>query len=128
MLGTASANPEIHREFIASKSPDAGGIEEEVAAIGSDAATEKAMTVFPKKDGAPFLWDYQLKGFFKDSCSALARVPNTKSNKLKAFRKVIDGTIKCPCHLAIGQEATAVGFCHHLRPTDRAIVVLPGVT
>jgi pyruvate dehydrogenase E1 component alpha subunit len=29
------------------------------------------------------------------------------------------GHIKCPCHFAIGQEATAVGVAHHLRPTDR---------
>lgn len=93
MLGTASSNPEIHREYVASKAPDAKDIEEEVAAIGADAVAEKAMTIFPKQDGLPFVWDYQIRGFFKDSCSALARVPGTKSNKLKAFRKVIDGII-----------------------------------
>jgi TPP-dependent pyruvate/acetoin dehydrogenase alpha subunit len=27
--------------------------------------------------------------------------------------------IRCPCHLAIGQEAPAVGVALHLRPTDR---------
>jgi TPP-dependent pyruvate/acetoin dehydrogenase alpha subunit len=30
------------------------------------------------------------------------------------------GVIRCPCHLAIGQEAAAVGVAMHLRPTDRA--------
>jgi pyruvate dehydrogenase E1 component alpha subunit len=30
------------------------------------------------------------------------------------------GVIKCPCHLAIGQEAAAVGVAMHLRPHDRA--------
>ena len=93
LLGTASSNPEIQREFIASKSPDATTIEDEVAAIGVDAAVEKSMTVFPRENGQPILYDYQFKGFFKDSCSALARVPGTVSNKLKAYRKVIDGTI-----------------------------------
>ena len=29
------------------------------------------------------------------------------------------GDVKCPCHFAIGQEATAVGVAAHLRPTDR---------
>jgi pyruvate dehydrogenase E1 component alpha subunit len=29
------------------------------------------------------------------------------------------GEVKCPCHFAIGQEATAVGVAQHLRPTDR---------
>ena len=33
---------------------------------------------------------------------------------------VADGTIRCPCHLAIGQEAAAVGVAMHLRATDRA--------
>ncbi len=32
---------------------------------------------------------------------------------------VEEGLIKCPCHFAIGQEATAVGVAYHLRPTDR---------
>lgn len=29
------------------------------------------------------------------------------------------GVIKCPCHLAIGQEGVAVAVAEHLRPTDR---------
>ena len=37
LLGTASANKELHSEFIASKAPDAPSREEEVAAIGVDA-------------------------------------------------------------------------------------------
>jgi TPP-dependent pyruvate/acetoin dehydrogenase alpha subunit len=32
---------------------------------------------------------------------------------------IVNGTIKCPCHLGIGQEATAVGLSRHLRPSDR---------
>lgn len=93
LLGTASANPEIYREFIASKSPNAATIEDEVAAVGVDAIVEKTMTVFPRENGKPFLYDYQIKGFFKDTCSALARVPDTKSSQVRAFRKIIDGTI-----------------------------------
>jgi len=94
LLGTASANPDIQREYIASKAPDAAGLEEEVAAIGADAAADKAMTIFPRNvDGKPILWDYQVKGFFKDACGMLARVPETRSNKLKAYRKVIDGLV-----------------------------------
>jgi len=33
---------------------------------------------------------------------------------------VCDGTIRCPCHLAIGQEAPPVGIAMHLRDSDRA--------
>lgn len=93
MLGTASANPEIHFEFIASKAPDVPKMAEEVEAIGAEEVFEKAMTVFPKVDGAPIMWDYQWKGFFKDTCSSLRKVTGTESSKIKAFKKEIDGLI-----------------------------------
>jgi len=93
MLGTSSADPDIHRTFIASKAPDAKSLEEEVEALGVDEVEEKAITVFPRHNGQPFLWDYQIKGYFKDCCSALARVKDTESSKLTAFRKIIDGLI-----------------------------------
>ena len=60
-LGTGSSNPDIHREYIASKAPDAASIEEEVAAHGVDEVEKKDMTVFPKDEsGNPFMWNYQL--------------------------------------------------------------------
>lgn len=93
LLGTSSANPDIQREYISSKSPDAATIEDEIAAIGVNATIDKSMTVFPRENGKPFIYDYQLKGFFKDSCGSLARVPGTLSNKVKAYKKIIDGTI-----------------------------------
>ena len=94
ILGTASNNPEIHSEFIASKAEDAMKIEEEVAAIGVEEVIEKSMTVFPRNaDGKPFLWDYQIKGFFKDAAGCLRRVPGTKASKVKAFKKEIDGLL-----------------------------------
>lgn len=93
MLGTASANPEIHSEFIASKAPDAPKMAEEVEAVGAEEVFEKAMTVFPKVNDAPVMWDYQWKGFFKDTCSSLRKVTGTESSKIKAFKKEIDGLI-----------------------------------
>lgn len=53
--------------------------------------------------------DYQIKGFFKDACSSLRRVPGTRSSKLTAFKKVIDGTVfveqrKIPFKLPDGAE------------------------
>ena len=94
ILGTASANPEIHEEFIASKAPDAPSREEEVAAIGAEEVFEKGMTVFPRnEEGKPIAWDYQWKGFFKDACAALRKVPGTQCGKIKAYKKEIDGLI-----------------------------------
>ena len=94
ILGTASPNPEIHQEFIASKAPDAPSMEEEVAAIGVAEVFDKSMTVFPRNsDGNPIAWDYQWKGFFKDSCQMLRKVPGTECSKIKAFKKEIDGLV-----------------------------------
>ena len=96
VLGTASANTDLHSEFIASKAPDAKSREEEIEAIGVEAYEEKSMTVFPKdENGNPIFWDYQIKGFFKDSCSALQRCKGESfakaTCKLKAYKKIIDG-------------------------------------
>ena len=104
LLGTSPFNEEIYRDFIGSKSPDASTVEDEVAALGVDAVTEKSMTGFPRdSEGKPFVYDYQIKGFFKDACSMLSRVGGkdengkkkklNESSKLTAFKKIIDGMI-----------------------------------
>ena len=94
VLGTASADKEIHGKFIASKAPDAPSREEEIEALGVEEVTEKSMTVFPRNtDGKPIFWDYQIKGFFKDACGMLRKVPNSASSKIKAYKKEIDGLI-----------------------------------
>ena len=98
MLGSQPSDPEIADTYIASNAPDAKTRSEEIAAIGVDAAQEKAMTIFPRNEkGEPIMWDYQVKGFFKDACGCLSRVKTegseTKSSKLKAYKKVIDGLI-----------------------------------
>lgn len=97
VLGTCSGNQDIHAEFIASKAPDAKTREEEIEAIGTEAEIEKTMTIFPKRDGKPFVWDYQWKGFFKDTCGALQKMKGEEcakeSAKIKAYKKIIDGCI-----------------------------------
>ena len=104
LLGTWPSNQNVARDYIASKSPDAATIEDEIAAIGADATADKAMTIFPRSaDGKPILYDYQIKGFFKDSCGMLARIGGktetgkkravNESGKLTAYKKIIDGLI-----------------------------------
>ena len=93
LLGTAASDPEIYRSFIASNAPDAPTRSQEVEDLGVDEVVEKGMTVFPKEDGKPFIYDYQIKGFFKNSCAALKKVPGTESSKIKAYKKEIDGLI-----------------------------------
>lgn len=94
MLGMASGDPEIHETFIASKAPDAPSREEEIEALGVDGVVDKTKTIFPKlADGTPFVYDYQIKGFFKDTAGMLRRVEGTACSKVKAFKKEIDGLL-----------------------------------
>ena len=75
MLGTACGNPDVHKEFIASKSSDAAKSEEELAALPAVDLENKAKTVFHRDtDGTPILFDYQVKGFLKESLGILCEM------------------------------------------------------
>jgi hypothetical protein len=112
MLGTANNNKDIHAQFIASKAPDAPKREEEIEAIGVAAEIEKSMTVLPRtEDGKPMLWDYQIKGFFKNACKAMNAM--TGAVKLTAFKTKIDNLVfieerKIPLIMPEGME---IGDC-----------------
>jgi hypothetical protein len=100
MLGTASANPNIHAEFIASKSADADKAKEELESLHADDLIEKSMTVFPRdENGAPILFDYQVKGFLKETLGILLDFVESdcKIGKAKLSRwthkKIVDNAV-----------------------------------
>ena len=100
MLGMASGNPEIHAEFIASKSADADKSKEELEALSAEELIEKSLTVFPRdEDGTPIMWDYQIKGFFKEHLKILMDFiePDCKIGKAKLSRwtaaKIVDNAV-----------------------------------
>ena len=94
ILGTAPADKEIYRNYIGTKAPDPDTANEEAEALDVEAAAEKTMTVFARdEEGRPCLYDYHVKGHFKDACSMLKKVPKSKSSGLKAHKKEIDGLI-----------------------------------
>lgn len=94
ILGTSSADPAIHERFIASKAPDAPSTKEEIEALGAEAIIERGMTVFPRTpDGDPMLWDYMLKGFFKDACKGMRDADGSESANLAAYKSKIDTLI-----------------------------------
>lgn len=112
VLGTAPADPEIYRKFIASKAPDASTVEDEVAALGVDAVVEKGVTGYPRtEDGKPFFYDYQIKGFFKDSCGGLRSVEKTESSKIKAYKKIIDKLIFVSPRQIVIETSGEIGYC-----------------
>lgn len=122
MLGTVSANPELYEEFIAAKAPEANGAEELSTIPDVDEETQKSTTVFHRHEDQPFIYDYQIKGFFKDACGMLRRVEKTASKALKAYKKEIDGLIfptprQIMLNLPDGGEITIC--CRPLRVQDR---------
>lgn len=94
MLGTAPPDAEVYKAYIASKAPDAATVEDEVESLGVEATADSKMTIFHRdQNGNPFLLDYQIRGFFKESCGMLRVVPKKKSGGLKNYKKAIDGRI-----------------------------------
>lgn len=94
VLGSSPANEQIYKDYIASKAPDAATLEEEIEAVGVEEVTDKAMTIFPKMaDGTPFIYDYQIRGFFKEMAGILKKIPHTESSKISAHKKLIDNYI-----------------------------------
>ena len=105
LLGTAPSDEEIYASYIASNAPEGKSIEDEIATLGVEGVIEKGKTIFNKAaDGKPFLFDYHIKGFFKDSCGMLGRVAGkdengkkkkgvNESSNISAYKKIIDGLI-----------------------------------
>ena len=100
MLGTASANPELHREFIASKSADADKLKEEMESLPAEDLIEKSLTVFHRDTtGMPIIYDYQIKGFIKEATGALIEIADKEikvgKTKLSKFthKRIVDNYI-----------------------------------
>ena len=91
LLGTVPLNRELYAEYIATKAPVAENGEQETETV--EELTEKGTTGFHRVGGKPVIYDYAIKGFFKDACGMLRRVDGTESKKLKNFKKVIDGLV-----------------------------------
>ena len=90
LLGTVPLNREVYADYIASRVNNVEALDE-VETI--EEATEKGTTGFHRLDGAPAIYDYAVKGLFKDATSMLRRVPGTASAKLTAYKKIIDGLV-----------------------------------
>ena len=111
MLGTKAANPEVFAAFIASKKPDGDPAKDELDR--AENREEAGTTVFHRDGDKPGIYDYQIKGFFKDACGALRRADGTKSKTLKAYKTQIDGLVfPSPRFiLAALPEGWQVGIC-----------------
>jgi hypothetical protein len=95
MLGTKAANPEVFATFIASKHPSGTPQRDELEQ--PENKEEAGTTIFHRSpDGKLGIYDYQVKGFFKDACGAINRFDKDNRNgleKLAAYKTKIDGCI-----------------------------------
>jgi hypothetical protein len=109
VLGTVPKDKEVYASYIASKAPEDKNVDDELDTV-PDADEEGGWTGFHEdKDGRPLIMDYVIKGFFKDACGMLRRVKGTRSAKLRAYKKEIDGLIfieprRIPLDLPAGEE------------------------
>ena len=94
VLGTLPADENLYKTYIVSKSPDAKSREEEIAAAGVEEYTEKTLTVFARDpDKNISIYDYQMRGFFKEMCGICSKIPGNVSAGIKAYKKLIDNYI-----------------------------------
>jgi hypothetical protein len=91
LLGTVPLNAELYADYIATKVPADVDTDDEMESV--EELTTKGTTGFHIVDGGPILYDYAIKGFFKDAAGMLRRVPKTQSSKVSAYKKIIDGLI-----------------------------------
>lgn len=95
LLGTVPKSKEIYMKWVIQQAKERGLTDEQIAEELEtiEDIAEKGWTGFHMLDGSPVLYDYVIKGFFKDACGMLRRVSDTRSSKLTAYRKVIDGLV-----------------------------------
>lgn len=112
VLGSNSPDAEIQRNYIASKAPDAQTLEDEVAAASAEEVADSKMTVFfyiNPETGLPFTKDeleaphypgiavmksHQMRGYIMDTAGKMRTQAGTLTNKIKAYKKLIDGAVK----------------------------------
>mgnify|MGYP000322706229 CR=1 FL=1 len=85
LLGTVPRKA-VYATYIASKALD---VEDELETAPGE-IEDRGWTGFHLRDGKPIVYDYTIKGFFKDACGALRRVGGTHSARLRSYKKVID--------------------------------------
>ena len=110
ILGTVPKDPEIYAAYIATRAAlDDEKIAEELETV--EKTEEKGWTGFHLVDDQPVLYDYVIKGFLKDACGMLRRAKGTRSQRITAYKKVIDGLVfvkprRIPLNLNGGKMGT----------------------
>lgn len=124
MLGTKAANHNVFADYIASKAPDGDKRKEELET--AEHIEEAGTTVFHRLAGQIGVWDYQIKGFFKDAAGAMNRFDKDARNgleKLAGHKTKIDGCLFVgPRFIPITLPSSGrVGVCERPLRADTAL-------
>ena len=108
LLGTLPSDPDIYTNFIATKDENMTDekLKEELMTLRrereqayntGDSVPDDDLgktTIFAKDDdGNPFLYDYLVKRFFKNACSAMKMADDSQSAAITAYKKKIDNLV-----------------------------------
>lgn len=94
-LGSAPNSSDIYKRFIASKAPDAPTREEELLNTTVENVAAKGVNVFLRrsKTGAPCVGQHTVKGFYKESMTAVRRQGGTVCDNISGHKTKIAGNI-----------------------------------
>ena len=112
VLGMSPSNPDLYREYIASKAPNPTTVEDEIEAIGVEGVVEKAKTIFPRnKDGKPCIFNYQLKGYLKGAAGFMRTASGSLSKTVKNYKKRINGNFFIIERMIPFEDYDEIGEC-----------------
>ncbi len=116
MLGSSPANPVMYEEWLGKQvGADPDLVDEELLTLppfDPEDEMAKRTTVFHRQDETPAVYNYVIKGFFKDSCKALRRCDDTLSKKIPAYRQVITDVIFAyPRLIPIDMDGGKITIC-----------------
>lgn len=90
ILGS-SPNKEIMAEHLQGKCPTQANAEQELASLPEE--LERQTTVFPKDENGLFIWDYQVRGMFKELLKILCELGDITTITKFGASRVVDNQI-----------------------------------
>lgn len=109
MLGTVPKLKNVYTDFVTNKAPGVEKVEDNIVFFSADATPEEADAVLDEiatvpeepsgrgwtgfhtdADGKAFIYDYQVKGFFKEAGNTLKDFAGPERTKLQALRSKLD--------------------------------------
>ena len=108
LLGTVPKDKEVYAKWVATQANDEQLVEE-LETIQE--VEESGWTGFHQIDEEPYLYDYVIKGFFKEACWSMRNVPDSLSGKLGWYKKKIDALVFVePRLIAVQLNGGAMGI------------------